>query len=183
MKYTNLNGELLVGKLIKHIVIVLVVVVALFGSFGIIGAGEIGVKTRLGKVVGTYQPGVYMKLPFIEQVHKINIKVKTVDYDKNGVEGDGLDTSALSASSKDLQQVWANIENMKYKITVIKYDKNPDYEAEMAKWKESQERNWGYRNEPMREEPSLQRAERSLEVFLTEEEYTAIKKAVLEQFN
>lgn len=71
---------------------------------------------------------------------------------------------------------------MKYKITVIKYDKNPDYEAEMAKWKESQEKSWGYRNEPERDEPSLQRAERSLEVFLTEEEYNEVKKAVIAVF-
>lgn len=71
---------------------------------------------------------------------------------------------------------------MKYKITVIKYDKNPDYEAEMAKWKESHEKSWGYRNEPVRDEPSLQRAERSLEVYLTEEEYNEVKKAVLATF-
>lgn len=72
---------------------------------------------------------------------------------------------------------------MKYKLTIIKYDKNPDYEAEMAKWKESQERNWGYRNEPMRDEPSIQKAERSLEVFLTEEEYAKVKGEVIKVFN
>lgn len=72
---------------------------------------------------------------------------------------------------------------MKYKLTVIKYDKNPNYEAQMAKWKESQERNYGYRNEPIREEPSLETAERSLEVFLTEEEYNKVKEGVIKVFN
>lgn len=70
----------------------------------------------------------------------------------------------------------------KYKITIIKYGRNQDYEAEMAKWKENQDKNWGYRNEPIREEPSLQKAERSLEVFLTEEEYNEVKRAVLSTF-
>lgn len=71
---------------------------------------------------------------------------------------------------------------MKYKITVIKYDKNPDYESEMAKYKEAQAQYRGFRDEPMREEPSTTKAERSLEVFLTEEEYNAVKKAVLTTF-
>lgn len=70
---------------------------------------------------------------------------------------------------------------MKYKITVIKYDTNPDYEAEMAKWKESK-KEWMYRNEPISDEPSIKRAERSLEVFLTEDEYNEVKKAVLATF-
>jgi len=50
-------------------------------------------------------------------MNKINTKVVTVDYDKNGVEGDAVGTSALSASSKDLQAVWANI--------VVNYSVNP----------------------------------------------------------
>ena len=70
----------------------------------------------------------------------------------------------------------------KYKITVIKYGKNEEYEAEMAKWKENRGNTYGYMNEPIREEPSLQKAERSLEVFLTEEEYKEVKKSVLSTF-
>jgi regulator of protease activity HflC (stomatin/prohibitin superfamily) len=104
-------------KIIKNLFIGLVLLIILFSTFGTIGAGEVGVRTRFSKVVGTIQPGIYMKLPLIEQVHKIDIKVKTVDYDKNGVEGDAVDTSALSASSKDLQAVWANI--------VVNYSVNP----------------------------------------------------------
>ena len=69
-----------------------------------------------------------------------------------------------------------------YKITVIKYGKNEDYEAEMAKWKEERTNRYSYANEPMREEPNLQKAERSLEVFLNEEEYNEVKKAILSTF-
>lgn len=72
---------------------------------------------------------------------------------------------------------------MKYKITIIKYEKNENYEEEMAKFKEDniykrfRDLNMGP------EEPSLEKASRSLEVFLTEEEYNAVKKSVLETFN
>ncbi|MEK7588958.1 MAG: prohibitin family protein [Patescibacteria group bacterium] len=111
--YSNIN----ISKIAKNLFISIGVLILLFGTFGTIGAGEIGVRTRFSKVVGTIQPGIYMKVPFMEQVHKIDIKVKTVDYDKNGVEGDAMDTSALSASSKDLQAVWANI--------VVNYSVNP----------------------------------------------------------
>jgi len=72
---------------------------------------------------------------------------------------------------------------MKYKITIIKYEKNENYEEEMAKWKESTTINYGYiGSAPMKNEPQIEVAKRSLEVFLTEEEYNAIKKSVLETF-
>ena len=105
-------------KIIKHAVIGFLALVILFGSFGTVSSSEVGVKTRLGKVVGTVNPGVFVKLPFIEKVHIIDLKVKTVDYDKNGAEGDAPDTSSLSASSRDLQEVWANV--------VVNYKVNPE---------------------------------------------------------
>jgi hypothetical protein len=70
---------------------------------------------------------------------------------------------------------------MKYKLTVIKYEKNDNYEAEMAKWKEQRSSFYG-RNEPSFDEPRLETAGRSLEVFLTEEEYNEVKKSVLSIF-
>lgn len=104
-------------KVIRHAVTALAVLVLLAGSLGSVSSSEVGVKTRFGKIVGTVNAGVYMKLPFVEQVHIIDLKVKTVNYDKNGAEGDKPDTSSLSASSKDLQEVWANV--------VVNYKVNP----------------------------------------------------------
>ena len=112
------DGEVDVAKIVKHVVIGLVVLILLFSSFGTVSSSEIGVKTRVNKVVGTVGSGLYFKLPFVEQVHIIDLKVKTVDYDKNGAEGDAPDVSALSASSKDLQEVWANV--------VVNYKVNPE---------------------------------------------------------
>jgi len=115
--YTNKDGQVDVEKVIKHSIIGLFVLIIFFSGFGIIKSSEIGVKTRLGKVVGTVDSGPYMKIPFIEQINIIDLKVKTVDYDKNGKEGDATDTSSLSASSKDLQEVGANV--------VVNYKVNP----------------------------------------------------------
>lgn len=71
---------------------------------------------------------------------------------------------------------------MKYKITVIKYEDNKNYEAEMARWKEQKANPYGSRYNGMDEEPQQQIQERSLEVFLTEKEYEAMKKSILSTF-
>lgn len=92
-------------KIIKHIVVLLIALIIIFGSFGTVGAGERGVKTRFNKVVGTVQPGLYMKLPIMEKVIKMDVKTQTINYDKNGAEGDSADTSQLFGASKDLQDV------------------------------------------------------------------------------
>lgn len=92
-------------KLAKYGIIVLFGLVVVFGSFGTIATGERGVKTRMSAVVGTVEPGVYFKLPFFEDVHTMDVKTRTINYDKNGQEGDAVDTSQLFGASKDLQDV------------------------------------------------------------------------------
>lgn len=94
---------------LRRLVIGVLLIVILFGSFGTINAGERGVKTRLGAVVGIIEPGLYVKLPLIEKVTRMEVKTRTVNYDRNGMEGDSLDTSQLSGASKDLQDVWIGV--------------------------------------------------------------------------
>lgn len=96
----------------------LLVLIFLSSTFGTISAGERGVKTRLGAIVGTIDPGFYVKMPFIESVTRMEVKTRTVNYDKNGHEGDALDTSQLSGASKDLQDVWIGV--------VVNYHINQD---------------------------------------------------------
>lgn len=91
--------------LVKWAVIILFVLVIVLTSFGTIGTGERGVKTRNGAVVGTVEPGLYFKIPFVEGVHVMDVKTRTINYDKNGTEGDSADTSQLFGASKDLQDV------------------------------------------------------------------------------
>lgn len=70
---------------------VLLVVAA--SSFGTIGAGERGVRTRFGAVAGdVVGEGLYFKLPFIENVQKMDVKIQK-------------DQTDATAASKDLQDV------------------------------------------------------------------------------
>jgi prohibitin 2 len=86
--------------MVKNIVIAvlgLVVIIFLLGSFGTIGAGERGVRTRFGAVSGTVLgEGLYMKIPFIEKVQRMDIKIQK-------------DQTDATAASKDLQDVSTTI--------------------------------------------------------------------------
>ena len=64
----------------------------LSGSFFTIDETERGVKTRMGVVVGTVEPGFGLKAPFIESVKVYDVKVQKETYE---------DVTALS---KDLQE-------------------------------------------------------------------------------
>ncbi len=104
--YINEYGDLKVGKIIGQVILALVALMVIFGSFGTISAGEVGVKTNLGKVVGTVQPGLYFKVPFMEHVTPMSVKTQTINYDKSGDTGDTKNTDTnLFGASKDLQDV------------------------------------------------------------------------------
>lgn len=105
MNYKNENGEVKVGKIITHSVLGLIGLIVVFSSFGTISAGERGVRTRFGAVTGILEQGLYFKLPFVEGVKKMDVKTRTINYDKNGMEGDSVDSSQLFGASKDLQDV------------------------------------------------------------------------------
>jgi hypothetical protein len=70
---------------------------------------------------------------------------------------------------------------MKYKLTVIKYEDNINYEKEMAEWKEKEYRR-GFMNDSQQGIPDKETAERSLEVFLSDEEYEKVKQEVIKIF-
>lgn len=84
------------GKYIAAGVIIVSLLVLIFGSFGTIPAGNIGVKTRFGKVVGTVSPGLYVQTPFIDTVNVMDIQTQK-------------DQTAATAASNDLQAVTATV--------------------------------------------------------------------------
>lgn len=89
--------------------LVFLLVSVLLGAFGTINAGERGVKTRLGSIVGVIDTGPYFKLPFIEDVTELNVRTQTVSYERE---------EPLAAASEDLQDV---------KIaTVVNYHVQPE---------------------------------------------------------
>lgn len=62
----------------------------------IVPAGHRGVKLRLGAVVESLSEGVHFKLPFIEKIYRMDVRVQKVEAD-------------ASAASNDLQQVTSKI--------------------------------------------------------------------------
>lgn len=84
MKYTKENGDLNVPKIVGHSVLGLFVLILVFGAFGTVGAGEKGVKTRFGAIVGNpLSSGLYFKIPFFEDVVKLSIRTQKVEVEKS----------------------------------------------------------------------------------------------------
>jgi regulator of protease activity HflC (stomatin/prohibitin superfamily) len=75
----------------------LVILITIFSTFGTVPAGNVGILTQFGKVIGTIQPGFYTKIPWgIQRVNKMNTWVR-----KDDVKAE--------AGSKDLQIVNTDI--------------------------------------------------------------------------
>lgn len=117
-------------KVIKWVVLAIVLLTIVFGSFGTIGAGERGIKTRLGAVVGTVEQGPYLKLPFIEDVRIMDVRTRTISYEKSEASN-----NQLSGASKDLQDVSVgvvvnyHIDPVKVGIIFASYSSVENYEA------------------------------------------------------
>ncbi len=75
--YQNLNLPPEVRKILANlriIVIALVIIILAFGSFFQIDPEEVGVITRFGKYTRTVDPGLNVKIPFIEKVYKVPVE-------------------------------------------------------------------------------------------------------------
>lgn len=76
-------------------VVIIIGLIVANSTFGTIGAGQRGILLRFGAVTSTvYDEGLYFKMPFIEEVKKIDVKVQK-------------EQTEASAASKDLQSVQA----------------------------------------------------------------------------
>jgi regulator of protease activity HflC (stomatin/prohibitin superfamily) len=103
-----------VPNIIRDSVIALIVLVLVFGSFGVISAGYRGVKTRLGAVVGVVEPGLYFKIPLIECMKVMDVHTQSLTASKE---------SPLSAASNDLQDTKLAV--------VVNYHINPEDAAKI----------------------------------------------------
>ena len=121
--YKNQDGSLNEKKVTTHLVIGLVVgfilLVLFFTTWGTVKAGYKGVRVQFGAVVGVVDTGLYFKIPFIQKVEKMEIKTRTINYDKGGDVGQEKPTEDnLFGASKDLQDVAIGV--------VVNYHINPD---------------------------------------------------------
>ena len=80
-------------KIIGIISILLIIIIMFASSFTTIKSGEVGIRVRFGKVVNkATSEGVNFKIPVIEKIEKMNVKVQKTEVQ-------------TSSSSKDLQEV------------------------------------------------------------------------------
>ena len=90
MKYINKTNT---KKYVIYGVIALFLVITILCSFQTIKSGEVGLKVRFGKIVNTQlNEGFNLKIPYVEQIVKVNIKVQKVEL-------------STESSSKDLQTI------------------------------------------------------------------------------
>lgn len=92
--YTPFGKALIKGSIGAVIGIFLCILI--FGTFKSVPAGNVGVVTRFGKVVRTADSGLVVKLPFIEKLVKMDIRVQKQEAESG-------------AATKDLQDVTATI--------------------------------------------------------------------------
>lgn len=102
--YKNAEGNYLSGKIIAHIIIGIIILVVVLGSFTIVAPTERGLVIRLGSINRVLVPGVHVKLPILENVVKIAVNTQTITYDSQSKGGD-TEAASLFGASKDLQDV------------------------------------------------------------------------------
>lgn len=90
------KSKLGAGRVALLIILGIIALMLVFGSFGIIHTGDRGVKTRLGQVAGVITPGFYVKAPFIEHVDVFDVQTQKEQTD-------------ATAASQDLQTVKAEV--------------------------------------------------------------------------
>ncbi len=56
------------------VIAIVVIVAALFSSFYSVGPDEVGVIRRFGKYIRTTNPGLHLKIPFMERVNNVKVK-------------------------------------------------------------------------------------------------------------
>jgi regulator of protease activity HflC (stomatin/prohibitin superfamily) len=96
-KWVNAAGEPKFGKIIGTVLLSLIGLILIWGSFGTIPTGSIGIRTLGNAVIGTVTPGYYLKIPIIQQVITMDVQTQ-----KESVE-------SVEAASADLQTVKTNV--------------------------------------------------------------------------
>lgn len=93
----NYGERKITKKGIKILILIplllVVTLITLFSSFSTIKSGEVGLKVRFGKIIDTgLNEGFNLKMPYIEKIVKVNIKVQKTEI-------------TTESSSKDLQTI------------------------------------------------------------------------------
>jgi prohibitin 2 len=91
------------GKWVTYIIVVVVLLICTISSIVIVPAGNIGIHLTFGKVVGTFNEGLSIKMPIIDGVKLMSTRTLLYADPKS------------AAASKDMQDVTTEI-NINYRI-------------------------------------------------------------------
>lgn len=101
--YDNKVKELKFPNVIIACVILFVVLITIISSVTTIKSGEVGLRVRFGKIIDSnLEEGLNFKLPYVEKIVKVNIKVQKVEL-------------LTESSSKDLQTITTQLA-INYKV-------------------------------------------------------------------
>jgi membrane protease subunit HflK len=86
----------------RLVILVLLVIVTLFASIFQVGTEEVGVITQFGKYVRTVEPGLNMKIPFVETVYKVPVeRQQKLEFGFRTVKSDVQSEYAKSEQTED----------------------------------------------------------------------------------
>ena len=90
-------------RMMIFLILGLFVVITVFCSFQTIRSGEVGLRVRFGKIIDSnLSEGFNLKIPYVEKIVKVNIKVQKVEL-------------STMAASKDLQDI-ATVIAVNYRV-------------------------------------------------------------------
>ena len=99
----NENNKFDLKRMILFLRLGLFVVITIFCSFQTIRSGEVGLRVRFGKIIDSnLSEGFNLKIPYVEKIVKVNIKVQKVEL-------------STMAASKDLQDI-ATVIAVNYRV-------------------------------------------------------------------
>lgn len=99
----NENNKFDLKKMMIFLTLGLFVVITIFCSFQTIRSGEVGLRVRFGKIIDSnLSEGFNLKIPYVEKIVKVNIKVQKVEL-------------STMAASKDLQDI-ATVIAVNYRV-------------------------------------------------------------------
>lgn len=113
-----------IPKIVIFSIVALFILTTIYESYSKINSGEVGLKVRFGKIVDTsLNEGLNFKIPYIESVVKVNIKVQKVELETESSTKDLQTVNTLLAvnyrvSKDSAVQLYKNVGNS-YEETVL----------------------------------------------------------------
>lgn len=139
-EYKEVEKEVLnIPKIVVFSIIGLFILITLLCSFTTIKSGQVGLKIRFGKIVDiSLSEGFNFKIPYVEKIAKVNIKVQKAEVETSGATKDLQDIKTKIAvnfkvDGKQASYLYKTVGN-NYKDTVLIPAVQESIKAVLAKY-------------------------------------------------